>query len=229
MIKKQPSMDSTWARPPTGQNSRPSTGSSTRQTLLPYRPTPSPRPTTYRPTPSNQLPTIVQRELNHDHLTHLPSHSKGTKLRYLYSSAHAIFAATFQWMRGELLGQGSYGRVYMALNASTGELMAVKQVELPREDHKPAHQDALRFLAFESKTLRELDHPNIVQYLGCESSAEALSVCVLSIYSLVHITDRVLAAFWSMYREERLRHCYTSMDASAKRSHNPSPGRFSRD
>jgi mitogen-activated protein kinase kinase kinase len=81
-------------------------------------------------------------------------------------------------MRGELIGQGSYGKVFMALNANTGELMAVKQVEFPKEGQKPAHHDALRFLAFESETLRELDHPNIVQYLGCENSAEALSVYV---------------------------------------------------
>ncbi|EKM83531.1 hypothetical protein AGABI1DRAFT_103706 [Agaricus bisporus var. burnettii JB137-S8] len=64
----------------------------------------------------------------------------------------------------------------MALNASTGELMAVKQVEFPAEDHKAAQHDALRYLAFESETLRELDHPNIVQYLGCENSTTALSV-----------------------------------------------------
>lgn len=80
----------------------------------------------------------------------------------------------------------------MALNANTGELMAVKQVEFPREDHKPAHQDALRFLAFESETLRELDHPNIVQYLGYEHSAEALSVCVFAVdFITVHIINPV--------------------------------------
>lgn len=73
------------------------------------------------------------------------------------------------------MGQGSYGRVFMALNVTTGELMAVKQVEI-QGDHKPANQDALKFLRFENETLRELDHQNIVQYLGYEASPDTLSV-----------------------------------------------------
>jgi len=69
----------------------------------------------------------------------------------------------------------------MALNANTGDLMAVKQVEI-KGNHKPAHRDALKFLAFENETLKELDHPNVVQYLGCEASLETLSLCVELIY-----------------------------------------------
>ena len=37
----------------------------------------------------------------------------------------------FKWVKGELIGKGTYGRVYLALNATTGEMIAVKQVELP--------------------------------------------------------------------------------------------------
>ena len=32
------------------------------------------------------------------------------------------------WTRGELIGAGAFGRVYMGLNNETGQLMAVKQV-----------------------------------------------------------------------------------------------------
>ena len=32
------------------------------------------------------------------------------------------------WKRGELLGSGAYGNVYLGLNEETGELMACKQV-----------------------------------------------------------------------------------------------------
>jgi serine/threonine protein kinase len=109
-------------------------------------------------------------------------------------------------MRGELIGQGSYGKVFMALNASTGELMAVKQVEFPKEGHKTAHHDALRFLAFESRTLRELHHPNIVQYLGCESSAQALSVYVELVYPLSLTSSTTPPAdFWNTCPEGLLR------------------------
>jgi mitogen-activated protein kinase kinase kinase len=82
-------------------------------------------------------------------------------------------------MRGELLGQGSYGRVYLALNATTGEIMAVKQVEFPKtasDRIKPHQLDVMKALKFESDTLKDLDHANIVQYLGYEESEDFLSM-----------------------------------------------------
>lgn len=82
-------------------------------------------------------------------------------------------------MRGELIGKGTYGRVYLALNATTGEMIAVKQVEIPRTD---ADRDDKRqvtvveALKLESETLKDLDHPNIVQYLGFEQTPDFLSM-----------------------------------------------------
>jgi serine/threonine protein kinase len=35
------------------------------------------------------------------------------------------------WERGPLLGKGGFGSVYQGLSIATGELFAVKQVELP--------------------------------------------------------------------------------------------------
>jgi hypothetical protein len=61
----------------------------------------------------------------------------------------------------------------------SGEMIAVKQVEMPRtaSDHQDqrlkAVVDALRF---ESATLKDLDHINIVQYLGVEQTSEYLSM-----------------------------------------------------
>ncbi|OUM55568.1 hypothetical protein BVG19_g5133 [[Candida] boidinii] len=37
------------------------------------------------------------------------------------------------WHKGARIGQGSFGTVYLGLNGITGELMAVKQVEIPEE------------------------------------------------------------------------------------------------
>lgn len=85
----------------------------------------------------------------------------------------------FEWIRGELLGKGSYGRVYLALNATTGEIMAVKQVELPQtaSDRTDSRQkEVIDALKFESDTLKDLDHPHIVQYLGFEQSSEFMSM-----------------------------------------------------
>lgn len=87
--------------------------------------------------------------------------------------------ATFKWVRGELIGKGTYGRVYLALNATTGEMIAVKQVELPQtaSDKADSRQHmVVQALKSESETLRDLDHSNIVQYLGFEETPTNLSM-----------------------------------------------------
>jgi mitogen-activated protein kinase kinase kinase len=85
-----------------------------------------------------------------------------------------------KWMKGALIGQGSFGSVYLALHAITGELLAVKQVEAPspgangaNDARKKSMIDALKR---EISLLRDLRHPNIVQYLGCGTSAEYLNI-----------------------------------------------------
>ncbi|KAI9482603.1 hypothetical protein BDB00DRAFT_857051 [Zychaea mexicana] len=74
-----------------------------------------------------------------------------------------------QWIRGKLIGKGSFGRVYLAFNVATGEVIAVKQVEIPKtkSDLLDSHQhDMVDALYQEIAMLRDLDHDNIVQYLG---------------------------------------------------------------
>ena len=39
--------------------------------------------------------------------------------------------APIRWRKGELIGAGAYGRVYMGMNLESGELIAVKQVRTP--------------------------------------------------------------------------------------------------
>lgn len=85
----------------------------------------------------------------------------------------------FRWVRGELIGKGTYGKVYLALNATTGEMIAVKQVEMPRtaSDKSDTRQvTVVEALKLESETLKDLDHPNIVQYLGFEETPTFLSI-----------------------------------------------------
>lgn len=82
-----------------------------------------------------------------------------------------------KYMKGALIGQGSFGSVYLALHAVTGELMAVKQVALPTvgtaDPRKTSMLDALKR---EIGLLRELKHPNIVQYLGSNSDETHLNI-----------------------------------------------------
>ncbi|KAG6898071.1 hypothetical protein C0992_006549 [Termitomyces sp. T32_za158] len=94
-------------------------------------------------------------------------------------SSLSLDTATFRWVRGELIGRGTYGRVYLALNATTGEMIAVKQVELPRtaSDKSDSRQTTVvQALKMEIEMLKDLDHHNIVQYLGFEETPENLSI-----------------------------------------------------
>lgn len=87
--------------------------------------------------------------------------------------------AIFKWVRGELIGRGTYGKVYVALNATTGEMIAVKQVEIPRteSDRNDTRQiSVVDALKLESETLKDLDHPHVVQYLGFEETPKFLSM-----------------------------------------------------
>ncbi|KAF9244615.1 kinase-like domain-containing protein, partial [Melanogaster broomeanus] len=85
----------------------------------------------------------------------------------------------FKWVRGELIGKGTFGRVYLALNATTGEMIAVKQVEIPTtaSDKSDSRQaNFVQALKMESETLKDLDHPHIVAYLGFEETPNFLSI-----------------------------------------------------
>jgi serine/threonine protein kinase len=110
---------------------------------------------------------------------------RGFFLAFFFSLGGPIFwyayslSAIFKWVRGELIGKGTYGRVYLALNATTGEMIAVKQVEIPRtaSDKNDSRQvTVVQALKSESETLKDLDHPNIVQYLGFEETMYNLSM-----------------------------------------------------
>ncbi|KAH8895043.1 mating response [Thozetella sp. PMI_491] len=85
-----------------------------------------------------------------------------------------------KWMKGALIGQGSFGCVYLALHAVTGELLAVKQVEAPspgaNSQSDSRKKSMIEALKREITLLRDLRHPNIVQYLGCGSSPEYLNI-----------------------------------------------------
>ena len=84
-----------------------------------------------------------------------------------------------KWMQGQLIGQGSFGSVFLALHAITGELMAVKQVEMPSKsnsDIDKRKQVMVAALKREIDLLRDLQHPHIVQYLGSNSDDEHFNI-----------------------------------------------------
>ncbi|KAH0542380.1 hypothetical protein FGG08_003225 [Glutinoglossum americanum] len=86
--------------------------------------------------------------------------------------------ATFKWFKGQLIGKGTYGRVYLGMNATTGDFLAVKQVEVNRAAgaDKDRIQEMVAALDQEIDTMQHLDHNNIVQYLGCERKEYSISI-----------------------------------------------------
>ncbi|KAJ1024835.1 hypothetical protein NDA16_002875 [Ustilago loliicola] len=83
-----------------------------------------------------------------------------------------------KWHKGALIGAGSFGNVFLGMNAKTGLLMAVKQVELPSGD---SHLDQrkkgmLDALESEIKLLKTLEHENIVQYLDSFADGSHLNI-----------------------------------------------------
>ncbi|XP_031337464.1 mitogen-activated protein kinase kinase kinase 4 isoform X2 [Photinus pyralis] len=70
---------------------------------------------------------------------------------------------TFTWQRGIKIGQGRFGKVYTAVNNNTGEMMAVKEIALQRND-----KHTIRQVAEELKILEGISHKNLVKYFGLE-------------------------------------------------------------
>ncbi|KAL8948939.1 MAG: hypothetical protein Q9222_004915 [Ikaeria aurantiellina] len=86
---------------------------------------------------------------------------------------------SFQIARGQLIGKGSYGRVYLGINLTTGDLLAVKQVEVNQKvagQDKEKMKEMVSALDQEIDTMQHLEHPNIVQYLGCERKDYSISI-----------------------------------------------------
>ena len=89
---------------------------------------------------------------------------------YVRLSRHVNHCRTAnKWIKGALIGAGSFGKVYLGMDASNGLLMAVKQVELPTGSapNQERKKSMLSALEREIELLKNLQHENIVQYL-CE-------------------------------------------------------------
>ncbi|CAL5389827.1 unnamed protein product [Camellia sinensis] len=86
-------------------------------------------------------------------------------------------APTIRWRKGELIGCGAFGRVYMGLNIDSGALLAIKQVSIAGNSAaKEKTQAHIRELEEEVNLLENLSHPNIVRYLGTTREDASLNI-----------------------------------------------------
>ncbi|XP_061991042.1 MAP3K epsilon protein kinase 1-like [Rosa rugosa] len=79
------------------------------------------------------------------------------------ASAHFHKSKTLdnKYMLGDEIGKGAYGRVYKGLDLENGDFVAIKQVSLEN-----IAQEDLNVIMQEIDLLKNLNHKNIVKYLG---------------------------------------------------------------
>jgi serine/threonine protein kinase len=84
------------------------------------------------------------------------------------------------------IGAGGVGTVYKALDRRTQELVAIKVLKFRLSENPALHQR----LAREFKAATELEHPNIVRALACETDGE-LSYLVFELVEGGSLADRL--------------------------------------
>lgn len=92
-------------------------------------------------------------------------------------ASRKVDAPQIRWRKGELIGRGAFGSVYMGMNLDSGELLAVKQVLIaPNSASKEKTQAHIKELEEEVKLLKNLSHQNIVRYLGTVREDDTLNI-----------------------------------------------------
>ncbi|CAA0834761.1 Mitogen-activated protein kinase kinase kinase 3 [Striga hermonthica] len=88
----------------------------------------------------------------------------------------ALAPSAIRWRKGELIGCGAFGRVYMGMNLDSGELLAVKEVAVATNSTSKKTQGYIDELEKEVNLLKNLSHPNIVRYLGTAREEDSLNI-----------------------------------------------------
>ncbi|XP_030526633.1 MAP3K epsilon protein kinase 1-like isoform X1 [Rhodamnia argentea] len=76
-----------------------------------------------------------------------------------------------KYMLGDEIGKGAYGRVYKGLDLENGDFVAIKQVSLEN-----IAQEDLNIIMQEIDLLKNLNHKNIVKYLGSSKTKTHLHI-----------------------------------------------------
>lgn len=86
----------------------------------------------------------------------------------------------YQWRLGELIGRGTSGNVYQAMDEDTGQLLAVKIIRLNKNPNIAEKQ--FYNLSQEISLLKSLRHVHIVRYLQTEVEIDQRKVKILLEY-----------------------------------------------
>eukprot|EP01029_Cantina_marsupialis_P026325 TRINITY_DN704473_c0_g1_i1.p1 TRINITY_DN704473_c0_g1~~TRINITY_DN704473_c0_g1_i1.p1 ORF type:complete len:676 (+),score=228.14 TRINITY_DN704473_c0_g1_i1:108-2135(+) len=116
---------------------------------------------TYRPSTTSSFITQQMRSTVHSQSSALLSARTRSRLPVQH------------WKKGDLIGAGSYGKVFSALDLRTGQWIAVKQVKIPT-----ASENTKEVIALEQEIdlLQALNHENIIGYKGTQRKGNRLNI-----------------------------------------------------
>jgi len=80
------------------------------------------------------------------------------------SAPDAVHGTNVKWTRGDVVGFGSLGTVFQAMDQTSGKVFAVKEVQINTDDE--ADMKFKKELENEISIVKDLKHPRIVSYLG---------------------------------------------------------------
>ncbi|MED6120326.1 hypothetical protein PIB30_019837 [Stylosanthes scabra] len=103
-------------------------------------------------------------------------HNSSAIMQHVSENQHHPLPSSMkgQWQKWKLIGRGTFGSVYHATNLETGASCAMKEVDIIPDD--PTSAECIKQLEQEIKILRQLHHPNIVQYYGSEIVGDHLYI-----------------------------------------------------
>lgn len=73
-----------------------------------------------------------------------------------------------EFVKGDLIANGSYGRIYNGLSKNTGAIVAIKQIKVLPKIKKMIKEDI--------KKLAKIEHQNLLKYIGvqCEENSNGI-------------------------------------------------------
>lgn len=88
------------------------------------------------------------------------------------------------------IGHGSFGAVYYARNLISREIVAIKKMSYLGKQSLEKWQDILKEIRF----LRQLNHPNTIEYKGCFLRDHTAWVCVKQ--NLLYTYNNIVGFFF---------------------------------
>jgi serine/threonine protein kinase len=133
----------------------------------------------------------LKAQENFEQVTMNPSVLLDKNLAKLSNTSNKIFSTKTGdgitlWEKIRVLGKGTFSIVYEVLELKSGERLAAKEIKIAKSSDKVMDIDT------EAEILRQLDHPNIIKYIGSFRQGNHMYILteLCSAASLADITKR---------------------------------------